>query len=66
MAITKETKIEKMIETNIEKLKKEHRRLDLEIQDLVNSEPYNEDLIKKMKNQKLLLKNQILKIENQK
>ena len=55
-----------MIETNIEKLKKEHRRLDLEIQELVKSEPYNEDLIKKMKNQKLLLKNQILKIENQK
>ena len=55
-----------MIETNIEKLKKEHRRLDLEIQELVKSEPYNEDLIKKKKNQKLLLKNQILKIENQK
>tara|TARA_Y100000814_G_scaffold283186_1_gene248913 strand:- start:1315 stop:1482 length:168 start_codon:yes stop_codon:yes gene_type:complete len=55
-----------MTETNIEKLKKKHRKLDLEIQELVQSEPYNEDLIKKMKNQKLLLKNQILKIENQK
>ncbi len=54
-----------MTETNLEQLKKEHRKLDLEIQELIESEPYNEDLIKKMKNQKLLLRNQILKMENQ-
>ncbi|MBT02309.1 hypothetical protein CL643_04335 [bacterium] len=55
----------KVTETNLEQLKKEHRKLDLEIQELIESEPYNEDLIKKMKNQKLLLRNQILKMENQ-
>ncbi|MBG98537.1 hypothetical protein CL659_05450 [bacterium] len=52
-------------EANLEQLKKEHRKLDSEIQELIESEPYNEDLIKKMKNQKLLLRNQILRMENQ-
>tara|TARA_B100000029_G_scaffold499127_1_gene569063 strand:- start:2233 stop:2403 length:171 start_codon:yes stop_codon:yes gene_type:complete len=53
-----------MSELSLEALKKKHRKLDEEIQDLIKNEPYNENLIKNKKNEKLLLKNKIIAMEN--
>ena len=53
-----------MTETPLEDLKKKHRQLDTEIQQLIENEPYNEDLIKSKKSEKLFLKNKIISIEN--
>ncbi len=52
------------LERKLDELRVEHRKLDDHILGLELERPYNELLIKRLKKQKLSLKDQILVLEN--
>ena len=53
------------LRAKLEDLRAEHRDLDLAIQSMAETSPFNQLQIQRMKKRKLILKDQIIKIESQ-
>jgi hypothetical protein len=53
------------LRAKLEELRAEHRDLDLAIQSLATTSPFNQLEIQRMKKRKLILKDQIIKLESQ-
>ena len=53
------------LRAKLEELRAEHRDLDLAIQSLAETSPFNQLEIQRMKKRKLVLKDQIIKLESQ-
>jgi hypothetical protein len=53
------------LRAKLEELRSEHRDLDLAIQSLTQTSPFNQLEIQRLKKRKLVLKDQITKLESQ-
>ena len=53
------------LRAKLEELRSEHRDLDLAIQSLTQTSPFNQLEIQRLKKRKLILKDQITKLESQ-
>jgi hypothetical protein len=53
------------LRAKLEELRAEHRDLDLAIQSMAETSPFNQLQIQRMKKRKLVLKDQIIKLESQ-